>query len=399
MAALSAPRRAAAAASPSGWPWPPSCSSRWWPPGPGPAGDRGRRRVGPVHPEHDSRRPSRRSARPHAVTSPASRREVPGIGAFAVLAQVVVIMMAAALLVVSGRAVARSWRRFEREPAPPLADLAAGDPPPRARRRPRRGHRGDGRGPGRRRHRRVLGPARGGGRRRRRRAAAVGDAVGAGRPGARRLRRPGGGDRRAPRALPHGPLLAPPPRRGRPRRRDGALCRRSATRSSGRRHDRPPHDRHRRRSSRPISALLAMFVIVAAGWSPDVGYVLALAAIGAVLVVAVRRVVLGVAAPAWTRPQLPSRRRGLDRPARRHGRDDAAPRRRGRRDLPPKGAADAVRPRHPPLAPPPRRRADRGPRAGTRAARRRAVPVPDRGRTGAAPDGRARARRSAIEAL
>jgi Domain of unknown function (DUF4129) len=47
----------------------------------------------------------------------------PGIGAFALLAQVVLIMMAAALLVVSGRAVARNWRRFRRDPAPPLADL------------------------------------------------------------------------------------------------------------------------------------------------------------------------------------------------------------------------------------------------------------------------------------
>jgi len=55
------------------------------------------------------------------------------------------------------------------------------------------------------------------------------------------------------------------------------------------------------------SAVLAMFVILAAGWSPDVGYVLALAATGAVVVVAVRRVALGVAAPAWSRPKLPSR--------------------------------------------------------------------------------------------
>ena len=50
--------------------------------------------------------------------------DVPGIGAFALLAQVVVIMMATALLVVSGRAVARNWRHFQREPAPPLVDLA-----------------------------------------------------------------------------------------------------------------------------------------------------------------------------------------------------------------------------------------------------------------------------------
>jgi hypothetical protein len=54
------------------------------------------------------------------------------------------------------------------------------------------------------------------------------------------------------------------------------------------------------------AALGAMFVIVAAGWSPNVGYVLALAVTGAVLVLAVRRVLVGVAAPAWTRPTLPS---------------------------------------------------------------------------------------------
>jgi hypothetical protein len=54
-------------------------------------------------------------------------------------------------------------------------------------------------------------------------------------------------------------------------------------------------------------ALVAMFAVVAAGWSPDVRYILALAAVGAVLVVAVRRLVLGVAAPAWTRPKLPTR--------------------------------------------------------------------------------------------
>jgi hypothetical protein len=54
------------------------------------------------------------------------------------------------------------------------------------------------------------------------------------------------------------------------------------------------------------AALGAMFVIVASGWSPDVGYILTLAATGAVLVLAVRRVLLGVAAPAWTRPTLPS---------------------------------------------------------------------------------------------
>ena len=64
------------------------------------------------------------------VTLPTTREpildqtnEVPGIGAFALLFQVVVIMMATALLLVSGRAIARNWRRYQREPAPPLDDL------------------------------------------------------------------------------------------------------------------------------------------------------------------------------------------------------------------------------------------------------------------------------------
>jgi hypothetical protein len=54
-------------------------------------------------------------------------------------------------------------------------------------------------------------------------------------------------------------------------------------------------------------ALAAMFIVVASGWSPDARYILALAAVGAVLVVTVRRVAVGVAAPAWTRPRLPGR--------------------------------------------------------------------------------------------
>jgi len=49
--------------------------------------------------------------------------QTPGVGAFALLAQVVIIMLAAALIAVSGRAVARNWRRFQREPVPPLADF------------------------------------------------------------------------------------------------------------------------------------------------------------------------------------------------------------------------------------------------------------------------------------
>jgi hypothetical protein len=64
------------------------------------------------------------------VTTPTTRQtgledrsNVPGIGAFALLFQVVVIMMATALVVVGGRAMARSWRRYQPHPAPPLADL------------------------------------------------------------------------------------------------------------------------------------------------------------------------------------------------------------------------------------------------------------------------------------
>jgi hypothetical protein len=57
---------------------------------------------------------------PTVIEEPA---HVPGIGAFALLAQVVLIMMAAALLVVSGRAMARNWRRVQRDPVRPLADL------------------------------------------------------------------------------------------------------------------------------------------------------------------------------------------------------------------------------------------------------------------------------------
>ncbi len=53
--------------------------------------------------------------------------------------------------------------------------------------------------------------------------------------------------------------------------------------------------------------LVTVFIVVAAGWSPDVRYIVALAAVGAVLVVAVRRVIVGVAAPVWSRPKLPSR--------------------------------------------------------------------------------------------
>jgi hypothetical protein len=58
-------------------------------------------------------------ARQQPVDGP---KEVPGIGAIAMLAQVMIIMLAAALLVVSGRAVARNWRRLQREPSPVFPD-------------------------------------------------------------------------------------------------------------------------------------------------------------------------------------------------------------------------------------------------------------------------------------
>jgi hypothetical protein len=54
------------------------------------------------------------------------------------------------------------------------------------------------------------------------------------------------------------------------------------------------------------TAVIALLLIVAAGWSPNVGYVLALAAVGSVVVLAVRRVLMSVAPPAWTRPTVPS---------------------------------------------------------------------------------------------
>jgi hypothetical protein len=53
------------------------------------------------------------------------------------------------------------------------------------------------------------------------------------------------------------------------------------------------------------AALAAMLIIVAAGWSPNVGYLLALAAVGAVLVLALRRLLDGIAPPMWTRPTTP----------------------------------------------------------------------------------------------
>jgi hypothetical protein len=51
-----------------------------------------------------------------------------------------------------------------------------------------------------------------------------------------------------------------------------------------------------------VAAALTLVVIVAAGWSPDVPLVLALAALGAVIVLSLRRVLLAIAPPAWTGP-------------------------------------------------------------------------------------------------
>jgi hypothetical protein len=50
---------------------------------------------------------------------------------------------------------------------------------------------------------------------------------------------------------------------------------------------------------------LTLLIIVAAGWSPDVGYVMALAAGGAVVFLGMRRSLLDIAPPTWTRPTAP----------------------------------------------------------------------------------------------
>ncbi len=59
-----------------------------------------------------------------------------------------------------------------------------------------------------------------------------------------------------------------------------------------------------------VAAALTLLIIVAAGWSPDVPYVLALAALGAFVALALRRAVLVVAPPAWTAPVTASRPSG-----------------------------------------------------------------------------------------
>ena len=212
----------------------------------------------------------------------------------------------------------------------------------------------------------VLGPARGCRGRRRGGQAAVGDAVRAGRARARRPR------------MPH-------------RRRSTALLERYRTaryshhrldeadrvvalrapagdpRRDRREHrrDRPPRDRHRCRSPPSPRPSARCSSSSPSGWSPDVGYLLALAAIGA------RR-----RARRAARPRSGSRPRcGPARRCRRRRSRGSDPRvavveltlRRGTEDaghLPSTRAADAVRPRHPPPAPPPRRRADRRSRPG-----------------------------------
>jgi hypothetical protein len=56
-----------------------------------------------------------------------------------------------------------------------------------------------------------------------------------------------------------------------------------------------------------VAAALTLVIIVAAGWSPDVPYVLGLATLGAVVAVALRRTTLGVAPPTWTAPTVAAR--------------------------------------------------------------------------------------------
>jgi hypothetical protein len=48
--------------------------------------------------------------------------DVPGVGTIALMAQVIIILAAAALLAVSARAVARNWKRLQRDPSPMFAD-------------------------------------------------------------------------------------------------------------------------------------------------------------------------------------------------------------------------------------------------------------------------------------
>jgi hypothetical protein len=58
------------------------------------------------------------------------------------------------------------------------------------------------------------------------------------------------------------------------------------------------------------AAGLTLLIIVVAGRSPDVAYVLTLAALGSVVALGLRRALLGVAAPTWTDPAVPPRPTG-----------------------------------------------------------------------------------------
>jgi hypothetical protein len=59
-----------------------------------------------------------------------------------------------------------------------------------------------------------------------------------------------------------------------------------------------------------VAAALTLVIIVVVGWSPDVPLVLALAALGAVIALALRRALLGVAPPTWTGPSVVRRPAG-----------------------------------------------------------------------------------------
>jgi hypothetical protein len=59
-----------------------------------------------------------------------------------------------------------------------------------------------------------------------------------------------------------------------------------------------------------VVAGLTLGIIVAAGRTPNVAYVLALAAIGGLIVVALRRAVIDVAPPTWTEPTASARPEG-----------------------------------------------------------------------------------------
>jgi hypothetical protein len=56
-----------------------------------------------------------------------------------------------------------------------------------------------------------------------------------------------------------------------------------------------------------VAAALTMVVIVAAGWSPRVEYVLAVASVAVVVAIALRRMLDAVAGPVWPSP-VPTRR-------------------------------------------------------------------------------------------